>query len=437
MRIRFLAVSVVIATVLCWAAAPVAGVGRPGITPVACGNQAWAPIDPTFEALPGAKAYFGKYDGGVYHVEIPDKWNGELVLSAHGYVAAAGERGLQLRVGEPLFRKHLIENGYAWAASSYRCNGYVPGQGLLDTMALTDLFTKFNGGKAAERVYLTGTSMGGHVTVLGMHEFPTAFAGGMAMCASGPELFDYDAAVSAAAEVVSGIRFEQGTTREAAMKMNEIFGAPPNYTDKGRAMANIEIDLSGGPRPFAVEGLASGGRFASNVSSGANSMAGGTNPSSAVTTNMNYKYAIDAAMGLTGDRMNAMVRRKQPDMKYRDAMGPYDELVPFDGKIERPLLTMHGTGDLFVPIHLEQSLNRAIVTAGKQDLLVQRIYRIAGHCGFNAEEEARSFDDLVAWVHGGKKPEGDTITGDLSHAGMTFTKPLREGDPGTLRVPRP
>ena len=54
--------------------------------------------------------------------------------------------------------KHLIKGGFAWAASSYRCNGYVPGQGLLDTMALTDLFTKVNNGRAPQRVYLTGTS---------------------------------------------------------------------------------------------------------------------------------------------------------------------------------------------------------------------------------------------------------------------------------------
>ena len=437
MRVQCFVAAATLAAGFAFSTAPAAGVGRPGITPVACGTQAWKANDPAFDALPGAKAYFGTYDGGVYHVEIPDKWNGELMLSSHGYVAASGARGLELRVGQPLFRQHLIDEGFAWAASSYRCNGYVPGQGLVDTMALTDVFTKLNAGTAPRRVYLTGTSMGGHVTVLGMHEFPTAFAGGMAMCASGPELFDYDAAVSAAAEVVSGIQFQQGNTREAAAKMNEMFGAPPTYTDKGRAMANIEIDLSGGPRPFAVEGLASGGRFASNVSSGAgsmSSMSGGTNPSSAVTTNINYKYAIDAAMGLTGDRMNAMVRRKQPDMKYRDAMGPFDELVPFDGHIERPLLTMHGTGDLFVPIHLEQALNRAVAAAGKQDLLVQRIYRIAGHCGFNAEEEAKSFDDLVAWVRDGRKPDGDTITGDLSNAGRKFTNPLREGDPGAIKV---
>ena len=40
----------------------------------------------------------------------------------------------------------------------------------------------------------------------------------------------------------------------------------------------------------------------------------------------------------------------------RNPSGPYEEVVPFDGKIERPTLTMHGTGDLFVPVFLEQSV---------------------------------------------------------------------------------
>src|SRR5439155_9069114 len=144
--------------------------------------------------------------------------------------------------------------GYAWAASSYRCNGYVPGQGLLDTMALTDLFTKSNGGRAPQRVYLTGTSMGGHVTLLGMHEFPTAFAGGLAMCPAGPELFDFFAATSAAAEVVTGIQFTRDTTQQDLASMTELLGRSPDYTEKGRQLASIELQISGGPRPFAVEG---------------------------------------------------------------------------------------------------------------------------------------------------------------------------------------
>jgi hypothetical protein len=95
---------------------PTAGVGRPGITPVACPTMAWEATDPGFEPLAGAKAFSGKYDGGLYRIEIPDKWNGELMLSSHGYVAAGAGRGQQLRVGNPAFRQHLVDEGFAWAA---------------------------------------------------------------------------------------------------------------------------------------------------------------------------------------------------------------------------------------------------------------------------------------------------------------------------------
>src|SRR3954468_23526739 len=204
--------------------APAQTVGRPGITPVACPQQAWEYGDAAFDALPGAKAYFGKYDGGLYRIEIPEKWNGELMLSSHGFVANGGANGSRLRVGNPAIREHLIEQGFAWAASSYRCNGYVPGQGLQDTMALTDLFTKFNSGTAPRRVYLTGTSMGGHITLLGMHEFPTAFAGGLAMCPSGPGLFDFFAATAGAAEVITGVQARLDTLQTDVAKMNELLG---------------------------------------------------------------------------------------------------------------------------------------------------------------------------------------------------------------------
>ena len=121
-------------------------------------------------------------------------------------------------------------------------------------------------------------------------------------------------------------------------------------------------------------------------------------------------------------------------MSVRSATGPYDELVPFDGRIERPVLTMHGTGDLFVPIHLQQTLNRAVTAAGASELLVQRVYRIGGHCGFSVPEQSRAFDDLVRWVRDGVKPAGDSVFGDLRDAGRQFTNPLREGDPGGLTV---
>jgi len=411
---------------------PRAEVGKPGVTPVPCPQQEWQLGDAAFDALPSAKAFSGKYDGGLYRIEIPDNWNGDLVLFAHGFVPNAGPNGSMLRVGVHRFREHVVKDGFAWAASSYRCNGYVPGQALLDTIALIDLFKQSNGGRSAGRVYLTGESMGGHVTLLGMQEFPTTFAGGLAMCPAGPELFDYFAAMSAAAEVVTGVQFHADTVPQDVAKMTEALGKPPEYTEKGRQLASIEIQMSGGPRPFAMEGLA--GRLIANMSTSQAALLGSTTPSNRAVDTAHLTYAIGDGLGLSAETLNQKARRKTADPQMRSANGPYEEVVPFDGRIQRPLMTMHGTGDLYVPIFLERSLKRAVSAAGNDKLLTQRIYRIGAHCQFSQPEMAKAFDDLVAWVKSGTKPQGDDVDGDLSNAGQTFTSPLRPNDPGGRTV---
>jgi fermentation-respiration switch protein FrsA (DUF1100 family) len=412
---------------------PRAEVGKPGVNPVPCPQQEWQLGDAAFEALPGAKASFGKYAGGLYRIEIPENWNGDLVLFAHGFVANTGQNGSMLRVGTHRFREHVVKQGFAWAASSYRCNGYVPGQGLVDTMLLSDVFKEANGGRAPARTYLTGESMGGHVTLLGMQEFPNAFAGGLAMCPAGPELFDYYAAMSAAAEVVSGVQFHADSVQQDLTRMAEAFGKAPDYTEKGRQMASIEIQVSGGPRPFAMEGLAS--RFTANYGTSIGALLGSTTPGNRAVDTAHIRYAIDSDLGLPADTLNAKARRKTGDPDIRGASGPYEEIVPFDGRIERPLMTMHGTGDLYVPIFLERTLKHAVKAAGKDSLLTQRVYRIGAHCQFSQSEMTKAFDDLVAWVKTGQKPRGDDVDADLTNAGLTFTDPLRPNDPGGRTVP--
>jgi pimeloyl-ACP methyl ester carboxylesterase len=417
------------------ATVPARELGKPGVTPVPCPDQRWEETDATFTALPGAKAFFGHYDGGAYRVEIPDTWNGELVLWAHGYVANAGAQGSRLRVGVPgvgqgsPFREHLITGGFAWAASSYRCNGYVPGQGLLDTMALIDVFKRVYGGNAPQRVYLTGVSMGGHITLLGMQEFPTAFGGGLALCASGPGEMDFLTSVSAASELITGVTVTEATRQRDVDRLTTVLGKPPAYTEKGRQLASVQVEISGGPRPFALDGL--GSRFIENASTVAGR---GDDVWSRVASNTDVKYHIDDGLGLTDAAINNSVRRKAADAEMRSVRGPYEEAIPFDGRIERPVLTLHGSGDLYVPISLEQSLRRVVDDAGKSSSLVQRIIRSPGHCNFSAPEQADAFDALVEWARNGKRPEGDDVLGDLTNAGMKFTNPLRPGDPGVIRV---
>jgi hypothetical protein len=53
--------------------------------------------DPAFEPLPGARADFGRLGGSVYQIEVPDDWNGRLVLEMHGYGELAPRRGSRRR----------------------------------------------------------------------------------------------------------------------------------------------------------------------------------------------------------------------------------------------------------------------------------------------------------------------------------------------------
>jgi acetylornithine deacetylase/succinyl-diaminopimelate desuccinylase-like protein/pimeloyl-ACP methyl ester carboxylesterase len=404
----------------------------PPITPVPCENKAWTKQDRPATALPGAKLFNGEYAGGLYRIEIPEKWNGELVLYAHGYAPSEGANGLVLSIGNVPLRQHLIENGFAWAASSYRCNGYVPGQGLIDTLALKELFVTTNGGRAPQRTYLVGVSMGGHAALVAAHAMPTAVNGTLAMCAAGPELFDFFVGAGAAAEVITGVTATRESLPTNVKAMNDALGTPPAYTDKGRQLASVQIQLTGGPRPFAVEGLER--QFAGNFSIGAEALVQSVTPWHRMATNDRITYRVDDNLGVTAEQLNTRVRRKHAEAALRTLSSPYREVVPFNGRIARPVLTMHTTGDLLVPISMEQILKRAVTAAGRDNYLVQRIYRAPGHCTFSPQETTAAFDSLVAWVRGGTKPAGDNVLGDLSDAGRQFTEPLRPGDPGTLTM---
>jgi hypothetical protein len=94
------------------------------------------------------------------------------------------------------------------------------------------------------------------------------------------------------------------------------------------------------------------------------------------------------------------------------------------------VLSIHDTGDGFVPFKLEQDYRRKTLVAGTNDLLVQRAIRRAGHCNFTAAERNQALDDLVAWLEQGVKPRGeDVLTPDLAHLGLEWTSPLEVDDP--------
>jgi hypothetical protein len=252
------------------------------------------------------------------------------------------------------------------------------------------------------------------------------------MCPVGQETNDFRAAIRAGAEAITGIVIDQRTIDVSMGEMERAIGRVSNLTEKGRQLASLEIESSGGPRPFAMEGLDE--RLIANVRDGVV-----MTPDYIVraATTRGFDYRIDPELGVTSGELTRRVRVKDPEGALRTPASPYQELWPFDGQLSRPVMALAGTGDLQVPVYQQRIFRQAVTKAGQSDMLVQRLMRIPGHCDFSEQEQSQAFDDLVAWVRTGKRPEGDDVMGDLRDAGRKFTNPLRPGDPGTLSVGRP
>jgi pimeloyl-ACP methyl ester carboxylesterase len=385
---------------------------------------------PDFEALAGATAYSGELGNAVFRIEVPADWNGELVLWAHGYRGP----GTEVYVDNPpgALRRAIIDDGFAWAASSYSENGYAPGIGADDTLALKDHFEAQIG--PAERTYLVGASMGGHVVTLSLEHFPDEYDGALAVCGAlaGEEIIDYLFSWNLAAEYVTGVEIPTGNGAAAMVggvlaQFTSMLGPIEAPTQRGEQFESIIRMNTGGPRPFFEEGFRE--QYGINFAFLLLDAELKSLPARAATNDY-IEYEIEEGLGLTSEEVNEGIRRLSADPDARDAEA-HPDAVPTSGRIDDPLLTLHNTGDLFVPISMEQSYRRKVEEAGKGDLLVQRIIRAGGHCKFSEAELQTAWDDLVEWVETGDQPAGDDVLGDLSDAGREFTTPLREGDPGT------
>lgn len=120
--------------------------------------------------------------GALYRICLPDSWNGELVLWAHGYVNPADPLRIpddQLPDGTPISDViNLL--GFAYATTSYSKNGLAVKQGVADIVDLVSIFKAEHG--EPDRVILTGASEGGIITALALEKHPDVFDGGVSAC---------------------------------------------------------------------------------------------------------------------------------------------------------------------------------------------------------------------------------------------------------------
>jgi alpha-beta hydrolase superfamily lysophospholipase len=393
------------------------------MTPLASSSPTAAA--PDFKALPGATASFGMLDSAAYRIEMPQHWNGELVLWAHGFAGIDED----LAVSNPprTLRRQFIDDGYAWAASSYSESGYIPATAADDTLALKRLVTQQFG--EPKRTYILGQSMGGAVVTLSLEQFPAEYAGGVSFCGAvgGETEVNYLTSWSLVAAFLAGqqLPIGDGVVAVGLSLQHAILPALGDVTtpsQAGKQFESVMRNLTGGPRPFFVEGfrqsyLSNFGLLLFDPDR--------SSPAGRAATNADAQYHVDPGLGMTDTELNGGVRRLAADLSAgKDA-------PTTSGKLGKPLLTLHNTGDLLVPIAQEVGYRQKATAAGAGDLLVQRAIRDAGHCQFSDAELTAAWHDLANWVQTGTKPGGDDLSGDLTDVGRAFTQPLRPGDPGT------
>jgi hypothetical protein len=85
------------------------------------------------------------------------------------------------------------------------------------------------------------------------------------------------------------------------------------------------------------------------------------------------------------------------------------ELPDLTGTPGNPVVSVHGIGDLFVPLSMDQDYARLAGGRGQGDLFVSRAIREVEHCGYDKAELASAFTALTTWISTGQRATGDQI----------------------------
>ena len=397
----------------------------------------------------------GVLNGAGYRVEVPANWNGKLVMYAHGYAGT----GAVLTAQNVAIRRHLIQSGYAWAASSYSKNYYDVRVGVEDTNALALEFTKIAAKNARvlaapSKIYITGFSMGGHITAAAIEDEAKATAinkvnynGAVPMCGvmGDTALFDQFAGIQVAAQVLAGV------PNHPTDKFSEIIGqvtgtlftsfpsaaapsAPITTTATGAKFASVLKNITGGERPMFAQGLSFGGSFPNIWGSlGGDGTITGILTKSVLDTN-GFTYVIDGdvagstALNASAQKLTAVAdanRLRTDGLRW---------IPKANGEFKIPVVSIHTLGDLFVPFSMQQVYQKRVAAKGNGTWLVQRAIRGASHCDFTIAEQVDAFEAMIKWETNGVKPAGDDVVTAATVAaasyGCTFTKNTLGPDDG-------
>lgn len=306
-------------------------------------------------------------------------------MYAHGYVPASAPPAIQDDPQKKGLRDVYLSRGFAFAESAYSTQGWAVKEGIEDTEALRRYFVG-EYGKPSE-AYITGHSMGGHITLAIIERYPEAYDGALPLC--GPltpasEFFNQgllDLLVTFEYFFPGTIGSPYEPSLETAARVRAALAAAP---EKATAFAR-RVQRSTEQLPMVLG-------FYQLIATELKQRAGGDPLDN---TNRIYTgYGDDVAL-------NRGVKRYSADPAGREYVKQYYSPT---GHISDPVFTLHTTGDQLVLASDVTPYEVQATLAGTQDLFVARYVVAAGHCNFTPEQQGRAFDELLRWAREGKRP---------------------------------
>ena len=380
-------------------------------------------------------------NGASYRIEVPDAWNGRLVMYAHGY---RGE-GSDLTVGNPSIRQWLLDNGYAWAASSYSTNFYDVRTGVEDTNELALAFTDITGLSDPDRLYIIGHSMGGHVTAAAIEDEtlatannPVQYDGAVPMCGVVGDTFEFEYLTQAtmAAQHFAHMNDPSAPPLEAIPATNfdidaindVVWDTPPAgvslgvLSEEGEKLQALFRHLTGGERPIADIGfrtalwgtvMGTGGRDGTVNGILAKNLTG--------NAGVEYQFDNDPALTSEEQAFNDTILRVEDNPSANARRSDGLRWIPVvNGEFNIPVVSLQGLGDLYVPFEHGKIYRERAEANGNGGWLAQRAIRSPSHCDFTLDEQINAFEDMVAWEQGGPMPGGDDFLNPATVAADSF-----------------
>ena len=335
----------------------------------------------------------GTIAGADFRIDIPEGWNGGLVMYAHGYA----------RVDQAVpFIMEMVKVtsslGYAIAQSKYSHQGWAVREGILDTEALRRYFVDKYG--PAYPTIIAGHSQGGLITYGTIERFPEAYDGALPMCGVG----------SSGLEIL----------KDRAFDMRALF----DYFFPG--LSGSAVEFPDGPDTFVKTGAKAAALVQANSEAAKEfarmqtlSSPAAIAPVVALCTEILHELkertggnAFDNRdtiySGSSDDaKLNKEIKRYAADAKSVEYLTQW---VSFTGEIRDPVLALHTLVDDLIPPRYANLYDAKTLLAGTHDLYAMSWTNGANHCAFTIEEMTEALRQLTEWIKTGKRP----VTGDWS-----------------------